>query len=310
MRIAYEILILHSINMKDVLEEDFIDRSCFKFPDLDKQMKIGSGGFGRVFKNELKSEQVAIKIQEEKKKSFSVILNEFGILKRLHHQFVVETYGLVRYKQKDCIVMPFVDGGSLKDLTQNKLTLFEALNMMKNLSKGLAYIHRLQVIHQDIKPHNILLKYPKTEGSSRQPVIIDFGLAANLLNRKSLRGFTWQYSDPDQIENKSPGFEADIWSFGMTFYWVLFQKNPFSLSGDKRKDLSYPRNQARLVHKMIKKEGLRPVIDYRFQEDFPLITQILKDCWKVNPKDRPSAIEVCKRLDDIIRNFKGLERLI
>lgn len=289
MRIAFEILIMQSNQTRGVREEDFIDVGKLAFPDIESERMIGCGGFGKVFINEYNRKTVAIKVEEVKKSNFSFILNEFSFLKRFTHKCVIQAYGVARHNNKKCLVMSYIKGGSLRKLDEKLVGIVNKLNLMKKVARGLAYVHKFEVIHQDIKPHNILLK-----SSKRKPVIIDFGLATHISSRKNLIGFSFGYSDPDQIKNTSSGVESDIWSFGMVLYWVLFQKNPFEFLKQKTKA------DMQVFYQQVKLNLSRPLIPEYFSSKYSLLTELMKDCWKENAKDRPSALEIFRRLTNII----------
>ena len=293
MRIAFEILIIQSSQTRGVVEEDFIDVNTLDFPEIETKPMIGCGGFGKVFKNKYLGKTVAIKVEEVKKSSFS-ILNEFSFLKRFEHRYVIKSYGVVRYHNKKCLVMPYVKGESLRKLDENLVSVVDKLKLMRNVAKGLAYVHKFQVIHQDIKPHNILFKAKR-----RCPVIIDFGLATHFWSRKDVRGFSFGYTDPAQLLNESSGVEADIWSFVMVLYWVLFQKNPFEFLKQTTK------SDMKVLYKQIHNNFLRPLIPESFSSNYSQVADLMKDCWKTEPKNRPSALEIFRRLTDIIDCFQA-----
>ena len=127
------------------------------------------------------------------------------------------------------LVMPYCDRGPIVTLSADgtcvPLDIDVARGYMRQITAGLAYLHSKHVAHMDIKPDNILLD------SSNRCRLSDFGTSeffsgADSMQR-GLRG-TPAFASPEALTSDvfNP-FQSDIWSLGVTFYVLLFGRQPF-----------------------------------------------------------------------------------
>lgn len=125
-------------------------------------------------------------------------------------QFVDEWYG----DQTPSIILEYMPGGTLqaqlKQMQKENVQMEpgEIKNIAHQLVKGVEFIHDKGIVHQDIKPGNILRK------SRDQYVLADFGCAGRMGSVLGGRG-TRKYMAPESEKDKSYSFEADIWSLGV-----------------------------------------------------------------------------------------------
>ena len=128
------------------------------------------------------------------------------------------------------LVMPYYCDGSAEEIL-GKCNEQRAWRFLQDVSAGLACLHRQNIVHQDIKPANVLL-----DGSDF--VITDFGISARMSNMlDSVNGTrfvqgTRAYMPPEKF-NASPqlSIENDIWSLGASLYELLTGRLPFGSSG-------------------------------------------------------------------------------
>lgn len=212
-------------------------------PDIagyDIEKRIGIGGFGAVYlaRSRKSSEKVALKVMLSKvavdAKSREKFLREIDLMKGLQHANIVPLIdngatGIAFY-----FAMEYCESGSLADLmTQrgNKISMSEAAPLMLQALEGMAYAHSRDLVHRDIKPHNILLK-----GSGKNCIakVSDFGLAKNFQKAGfSGQTFTGEYAGTpvfmprEQIVSfKYVKPVTDVWSLGATFYAILTGQVP------------------------------------------------------------------------------------
>ena len=130
--------------------------------------------------------------------------------------------------------MPFVDGLSLRArLDRNPVPIVEALSILRDVARALAYAHDHGIVHRDIKPENVLL-------ADEAAVVTDFGIAKALvaartdapggtLTQAGTSLGTPAYMAPEQISaDPSVDHRADIYSFGCVAYEILTGAAPFA----------------------------------------------------------------------------------
>ena len=143
--------------------------------------KLGQGGFGSVYKGRLRSGHiVAVKMLVMSKANGQDFINEVATIGRIHHVNVVRLIGFCIQGSKWALVYDFMPNGSLDkfvflDRGNNIPLSWERLyKIALGVGRGIEYLHQgcdMQILHFDIKPHNILLYEDFT------PKVSDFGLA-------------------------------------------------------------------------------------------------------------------------------------
>ncbi|XP_072984662.1 LEAF RUST 10 DISEASE-RESISTANCEUS RECEPTOR-LIKE PROTEIN KINASE-like 2.1 [Typha latifolia] len=189
--------------------------------------KLGQGGFGSVFKATLLSgHHVAIKMLGNFKLNGEEFINEVSTVGRIHHINVVQLLGFCSEGSKRALVYEYMPKGSLDKYifsakgTSHRPFTWEKLNdIALGVAHGIDYLHRgcdMQILHFDIKPHNILLDH------NFNPKVSDFGLAKlypkdySLISLSAARG-TIGYIAPELV-SRSFGvvsYKSDVYSFGM-----------------------------------------------------------------------------------------------
>jgi tetratricopeptide (TPR) repeat protein/tRNA A-37 threonylcarbamoyl transferase component Bud32 len=119
-----------------------------------------------------------------------------------------------------CIVLEFVDGGSLHEtLASSVLSVSLAIRILRQVADGMLHVwNRMQLVHRDLKPANVLLSADKLAK------IADFGMTNNVKKEGTL----W-YSAPEQAERVDVDTRADIYAFGVMAYQMLTGRLPFRL---------------------------------------------------------------------------------
>ena len=230
-----------------------------KIGNLSLLKLIGKGTMGEIYlssKKDSKEYYATKKIKKENadrpqvKKYF---INEISILKKLKHNKIVRLIDLKQTPSHYYIVMEYCNGGSLLNCLRKYKSLYKkpfseeiVQFLMRQIVRGLKYIHEHGIIHRDIKLDNILVKFYSQEDINSCNMlkthikISDFGISAKLGENKL--AFTAlgspAYMDPFILKKlnerndlkDSEGYDqsADIWSLGAMCYEMLIGKRIFT----------------------------------------------------------------------------------
>lgn len=193
----------------------------------------GVGGMAVVYKarDRVLNRYVAIKVlkeefeqDEEFRRRF---YNESQTVARLSHHNIVSIYDVSHTEGLNYIVMELIDGISLKEYLQKKgrLSWQEALFFAQQIARALEHAHSRGIIHQDIKPHNILIL---RDGTAK---VTDFGIA-RFAAKEETRVIqeaigSVHYISPEQAKGSTIDYRTDLYSLGVVMYEMLTGKLPF-----------------------------------------------------------------------------------
>lgn len=196
--------------------------------------KIGEGGMSVVYKakDRLLNRYVAIKIlRPEFIKDEQFVENfrkESQAAAGLSHPNIVNVYDVGREGNIHFIVMELVDGKSLSQVIEEKgkLDYKEAISIAKQVASALSLAHKNQIIHRDVKPHNILIT---STGTAK---LADFGIARAVSRETLAEGDekimgSVHYFSPEQARGAYVDERSDIYSLGIVLYEMLTGKVPF-----------------------------------------------------------------------------------
>ena len=196
--------------------------------------KIGEGGMAIVYKakDRLLNRYVAIKIlRPEFTKDDQFIENfrkESQAAAGLSHPNIVNVYDVGKEGNINFIVMELIDGKPLSQLIEEKgkLNYKEAINITRQVASALSLAHKNQIIHRDVKPHNILIT------SSGTAKLADFGIARAVSRASIEEGNdkimgSVHYFSPEQARGAYVDERSDIYSLGIVLYEMLTGKVPF-----------------------------------------------------------------------------------
>ena len=204
-----------------ILEEGKIIAEHYK---LKKQ--LGHGSFGNVWlaDNLLADIEVAIKFYGTfDEKGLAEFRNEFKLAYKLNHPNLLNISHFDVYDSCPYLVMPYCANGSVSRYI-GQMSESEIWKFVLDVASGLAFLHGQQppIVHQDIKPDNILIT------SDGRYVISDFGISRSFktqmsktVNNMNSSG-TIAYMGPERFSEKPMVvFASDIWAFGMTLYELI-----------------------------------------------------------------------------------------
>lgn len=194
---------------------------------------IGEGGMANVYLayDTILDRNVAVKILRGDLATDEKFVRRFKreaiAASSLSHPNIVEMYDVGEDDGKHFIVMEYLEGRTLKSLIKKRgaLTLSEVIDIMLQLTSGLACAHESYIIHRDIKPQNILML---DDGRVK---ITDFGIAIalnsnELTQTNSVMGSV-HYLPPEQANGQGATIKSDIYSLGILMFELLVGRLPF-----------------------------------------------------------------------------------
>ncbi len=194
---------------------------------------IGGGGMADVYKakDRLLNRPVAVKILHEAFKQDKEFIDKFQreaqAAARLSHPNIVNIYDVGVADGDHYIVMEYVPGSTLKDRIRQEghLSVSESLRVAREIAEALAHAHANNLVHCDIKPHNILMM---ADGHAK---VADFGIAravteSTMTYSGNVIGSV-HYFSPEQAKGTMITPKSDVYSLGVVLYEMLTGKLPF-----------------------------------------------------------------------------------
>lgn len=196
--------------------------------------KIGEGGMAVVYKGKdrLLNRYVAIKILRPEYTKDEQFIESFRRESQaaagLSHPNIVGVYDVGQEGNIHFIVMELIDGKTLSEVIKEKgkLEYKEAINITLQVASALSLAHKNQIIHRDIKPHNILIT------STGVAKLADFGIAkavsaATIAGGNNKIMGSVHYFSPEQARGAYVDERSDIYSLGIVLFEMLTGKVPF-----------------------------------------------------------------------------------
>ncbi|MEG2457723.1 MAG: Stk1 family PASTA domain-containing Ser/Thr kinase [Bacilli bacterium] len=194
---------------------------------------LGEGGMANVYLayDTILDRDVAVKVLRgdlaNEEKFVLRFRREALSASNLNHPNIVKVYDVGEDNGDYYIVMEYVEGKTLKQLLKKrgKLTVTEVIDIMSQLTDGMAHAHDSNIIHRDIKPQNIMIL------DNGMIKITDFGIATalnstQLTQTNSVMGSV-HYLPPEQAAGKGSTIRSDIYSMGILMYELLSGQIPY-----------------------------------------------------------------------------------
>ncbi|KAL1532004.1 rust resistance kinase Lr10-like isoform X1 [Salvia divinorum] len=289
----------------------------YSYSELKKMTKnfedtLGQGGYGFVYKGKLRSGHlVAVKLLRKSGANGQDFINEIATIGRIHHVNIVHLVGYCAERSKRALVFDFMPNGSLDKYVFNRekassLDWDMKFKIAVEVARGIRYLHHgcdIQILHFDIKPHNILLD------DKFVPKISDFGLAKLCATNKeavtltAARG-TIGYVAPELI-NRSIGavsYKADVYSFGMLLMEMVNLNKDLTRNNDESSKY-FPNwiydhlNQGRDI-------DIGSVDENDDRNIGRKMTIVALWCIQMSPDNRPSMNKVLEMLEDDVEHLQ------
>lgn len=200
-------------------------------------LELGRGGMGVVYKahDTTLDRNVALKILPRHLSGNADFAERFKREAKatagLSHPNVVTIYAIGEHEGHQFIAMQYVTGQNLATLIRQSghLEPKQAMKITLQVADALAAAHRLDIVHRDINPQNIMVE------ESGRALVMDFGLAKVLndeieVTKRGVLLGTPRYMSPEQCEGKETDRRTDIYSLGVVLYEMLTGRVPFEAS--------------------------------------------------------------------------------
>lgn len=281
------------------MQTETISIHTFKVGDLfDARYRLlrraGTGGFADVWKAEdskRNDKVVALKIYSRlDEDGIKEMAKEYDETEDIRHVNLLTANHFATIGNIPYLVMSYCDGGNLLRRA-GKMSDAELRHMLRDVCNGLAYLHAEGIVHQDIKPENILY-----DSRHDRYLLSDFGISSKTRTRlsKSVNmanasiTLTKAYAPPEKFSSnpadRLPDTKGDVFSLGITLYEMATGMLPFEQpvnTGDR----------------MQEKQGNVQIYFDNITD--PLLRTVVESCLKYRKEDRPAVGDVLMMLDRV-----------
>jgi serine/threonine protein kinase len=269
--------------------------------------KLGNGGYGSVFKGQLRSGRlVAVKLLDKGKSNDDDFINEVATIGRIHHVNVVQLIGFCVEGSERALIYEFMSNGSLEKYIfsrideRNSLSCEQLYVISLGVARGIEYLHNgcnMKILHFDIKPHNILLD------EDFNPKVSDFGLARlcprdnSIVALTAVRG-TIGYMAPELFYRNvgTISYKADVYSFGMLLMEMASRKKNLNALAEQSSQIYFPF----WVYDQLQ-DGREITIENDTNQETKLAKKMMIValwCIQTKPGDRPPMDKVLEMLEE------------
>ena len=251
---------------------------------------LGEGKFGLVKLGIHKKtgEKVAIKIIKKDSmvnKDLELVRSEIDIMKLCKHDNVVRLLDHFENSEFIFIIMEYLEGGNLSDFIAKRKYIFseeEAALIIYQICSGIDYLHKYGVVHRDLKPENIMLGKKESISIIK---IMDFGLSKIMgPQEKAADGFgTLSFVAPEVLIRKPYNKEVDVWSIGISLYYMLTGLLPFDDDDDNEEVIA-----KKIVFSKLQFQ------DKKWKKYSDLCMDFISSCLIKEPEKRGTTTELLK----------------
>jgi len=281
---------------------------------LEDKEKIGAGAAGNVYRASYLGETIALKtLYQQKDMNFEDFSHEVSLLSHISHPCIVRFYGIGKERLGDTLNISIVTEfcpyslDSLVRQQQEAGTIHrvveKGMQFSLQIADGMEYLHRLDTLHLDLKPANVLLT------SNWTCKLCDFGVSQKLRMSRDpgdnsvkklsveIHGGTDGFLAPEAAGGKitcvlENARKVDVFAFAVTVACIYSGNQPFP------EELSGTRNtQGALYQRALSEQTRIAGCQAKFPTEScaefpPVFSQLLSNCRSINPKERPSFRQI------------------
>ena len=239
---------------------------------------LGEGTYSQVFEGTVNDKKIGVK-QIKKEwlllEDIDIIKKEISIHQRLIHQNIIKLEGYEETDSKINIILEKADTSLANKMYRKRIPEDELKPIIKNILNGIYFLHQNNIVHNDVKPQNILIK-------DNQPKLCDFG-HSQIINEKGkiqnngVMG-TFGFIAPEIIKGEDYDSKVDLWSLGVIIFIALGGYYPFPSKNN------YVVDSKLVFHENIWKNISNNAVDF------------IKKSLCFNPNDRMSTLEAINHL--------------
>ena len=265
------------LNAKDV-EDGRLNSVMTESAEIQKGKRTSEFAFGTVYDGLYKKrEKVIVKELNFVVDSMTLKMIKKGILLNWllkDCSYVLRMYGMCTLSpNKWIIITESTQFGSLNDLFNYNLHKKDKISMARKISAGMAYVHECDIIHKDIRSHNIMI------GEKFEPKISGFEMSRENKNNTynfDVDDFVKKWWSPERLKGYGSSKASDVYSFGLLMYEI-------SVFCEPNNDKDMLKNE----YGMMSKE----------------YSKLIKECLNANPSERPVMNELVTKLIEQESNF-------
>eukprot|EP01105_Mastigella_eilhardi_P017779 TRINITY_DN409_c3_g1_i1.p1 TRINITY_DN409_c3_g1~~TRINITY_DN409_c3_g1_i1.p1 ORF type:complete len:449 (+),score=106.88 TRINITY_DN409_c3_g1_i1:36-1349(+) len=259
---------------------------------------VGEGAMGIVYKATLNGRTVAVKMMKDAgsltQEQRDEFIREMCVLRKIKNPHIVRFIGGVVTREKLWLVTEFMPEGTLKKALQSgPLPLPLKVRIALDTSRAMSALHQHNIIYRDLKAENVMINKLDVNADTSTVKITDFGTSRIIRDSHAHKEFTRGvgtplYMAPEILRGESYDKSADVYSFGIFFWEVLTQKEPYT-------EFSKPWEITKYVV-----TGGRPPIPADTPDD---VAYFLTLCWTSNPEKRPTFLKIVAGLTAVTKSM-------